>query len=71
LLGLGIGETGLHHALLSLRWGELKVLLHQSYQAVPRVRAVVEHLLAAFEGNADLQFKLAGVAVFTWFSLWQ
>jgi hypothetical protein len=28
------------------------------------VRAVVEHLLAAFEGNADLQFKLAGVAEF-------
>jgi DNA-binding transcriptional LysR family regulator len=79
LLGLGVGATGLYHALPSLRSGELKVLLHKSYQAAPRelamqyphrsnlaprVRAVVEHLLAAFEGNADLQFSLAGVAGF-------
>jgi DNA-binding transcriptional LysR family regulator len=70
LLGLGIGGVALHHALPYLRSGQLKVLLHSEFQSAPRevalqyphranlaprVRAVVDHLLAAFEGNADLQ----------------
>jgi DNA-binding transcriptional LysR family regulator len=79
LLGLGIGSIGLHHALPYLRSGELKVLLHKSFQSAPRevalqyphrdnlaprVRAVANHLLAAFEGNADLQCRAEDVAGF-------
>jgi DNA-binding transcriptional LysR family regulator len=79
LLGLGIGGTGLHHALPYLRSGELKVLLHKSFKSAPRevalqyphrdnlaprVRAVVNHLLAAFAGNADLQCRAEEVAGF-------
>ncbi len=69
--GLGIGETGMYHALPYLRSGQLKMLLHRSFQSAPResalqyphrenlaprVRVVVNHLLAAFESNADLQY---------------
>lgn len=79
LLGLGVGETGLYHALPYLRSGQLKLVLHKSYQAAPRelalqyphrnnlaprVRAVVDYLLAAFDGNADLQFKPGDLARF-------
>ncbi len=71
LLGLGIGGVALHHALPYLRSGQLKVLLHPAFQPAvrevslqyphranlaPRVRAVVDHLLAAFEANTDLQY---------------
>ena len=79
VLGLGIGETGLYHALPYLRSGQLKVALHKSYRAAPRelalqypqgnhlaprVRAVVEPLLGAFEANVDLQFRARDVAGF-------
>ena len=75
LLGLGIGGVALHHALPYLRDGQLKVLLHPAFQPAlrevalqyphranlaPRVRAVVEYLLATFEANADLQYARAG-----------
>lgn len=75
LLGLGIGGVALHHALPYLRDCQLKVLLHPAFQPalrevalhylhranlVPRVRAVVDHLLAAFEANVDLQYARSG-----------
>lgn len=74
LLGLGIGATALHHVMPYLRSGQLKLLLYPAFQSpprevalqyphrnnlAPRVRAVVEHLLAAFGRNADLQFDAA------------
>lgn len=74
LLGLAIGGVALHHALPYLRNGQLKVLLHPAFQPAlrevalqyphranlaPRVRAVVNHVLAAFEANADPQYARA------------
>jgi DNA-binding transcriptional LysR family regulator len=79
LQGLGIGSTGLHHGLPYLRSGQLKVLLHKSFKSparevalqyphrdhvAPRVRAVVEHLLAAFAANADLRCRAEDAAQF-------
>ncbi|TGN40772.1 LysR family transcriptional regulator [Klebsiella oxytoca] len=72
-LGLGIAQVGVHHALESLRAGELKVVLfgqHDpgNYELViqyphraliaPRVRATVEYLLAAFKQDESIHYSL-------------
>jgi DNA-binding transcriptional LysR family regulator len=76
LADAGIVQAGLHHALPYLRRGMLKVLLpgvhdpgsreivvhypHRQYLA-PRVRVVVDALLAHFDAVADLRLTLADV----------
>jgi DNA-binding transcriptional LysR family regulator len=78
-LSLGIGAVSLHHAIPWLRRGDLKALLldhhaptlrevalmvpHRAHLA-PRVRVVVDHLLAAFKADVDLQASLADVRPF-------
>ncbi len=72
VLDLGIGAVAIHHALPHLRDGTLKVLMLDSYRPserdmalqyphrehiAPRVRAVVEQLLAAFAANPDLHLS--------------
>jgi DNA-binding transcriptional LysR family regulator len=73
----GIVQAGLHHALPYLRSGRLKLLLpglhdpgarevvlhypHRLYLA-PRVRVVVDALLAHFKASADLHTTLAEIA---------
>ncbi len=69
-LGLGIGAVGSHHVWPQLRAGRLKVVLADAFRPAagelsiqypprehlaPRVRAVVEHLLAAWAKHPDLQ----------------
>lgn len=72
LAGAGIVQVGLHHALPHLRAGTLKLLMpgvhepgkreivvhypHRQYLA-PRVRVVVDALLAHFAAAADLHMK--------------
>lgn len=74
LAGGGIVQAGLHHALPFLRDGSLKLLMpdlhdagrreivvhypHRQYLA-PRVRVVVDALLAHFRGAADLHTTVA------------
>jgi hypothetical protein len=74
LADAGIVQAGLHHALPYLRSGRLKLLLptlhdpgrrevvlhypHRLYLA-PRVRVVVDALLAHFAGCADLHLSVA------------
>ncbi len=68
-LGLGVGAVSIHHALPDLRQGRLKIVLLDSFRPprremalqyphrehlAPRVRVVIEHLMAAFENNPDL-----------------
>jgi DNA-binding transcriptional LysR family regulator len=76
LAGAGIVQAGLHHALPHLRAGTLKLLMprlhdvgkreivvhypHRQYLA-PRVRAVVDALLAHFEAAADLHLTVDDV----------
>jgi DNA-binding transcriptional LysR family regulator len=76
LAGAGIVQAGLHHALPHLRAGKLKLLLcglhdagereivvhypHRQYLA-PRVRVVVDALLAHFSAAKDLHLTLADV----------
>jgi len=76
LADVGIVQAGLHHALPYLRSGRLKLLLpgvhdpgtrevvlhypHRQYLA-PRVRVVVDALLAHFAASADLQVGVADV----------
>ncbi len=73
LAGAGIVQAGLHHALAHLRSGKLKLLLpslhdagqrqivvhypHRQYLA-PRVRVVVDGLLAHFAGATELQLSV-------------
>ncbi len=80
LLGLGIAQVGVHHALPHLQSGVLKVLLlgqhdpghfemviqypHRALIA-PRVRATVEYLLETFREDPTLHFPLAKLAAFT------
>ncbi|WP_280151027.1 LysR family transcriptional regulator [Piscinibacter sp. XHJ-5] len=75
----GIAQTGLHHALPYLRSGRLKVVMHglhdpgerefvlhyphRQYLA-PRVRVVVEALLAHFAQSADLHLTAEGIAAY-------
>ena len=75
----GIAQTGLHHALPYLRSGRLKLLLlgqhdagrrefvlhypHRQFLA-PRVRVVVDALMAHFAGSADLHLTTADLAPF-------
>ena len=75
----GIAQTGLHHALPYLRSGRLKLLMtashdpgerefvlhypHRQYLA-PRVRVVVDTLLAHFAQAADLHLLPADLAQF-------
>lgn len=76
LAGAGIVQAGLHHALPYLRSGRLKLLLpglhdpgsrevvlHYPHRQVlaPRVRVVVDALLAHFQASADLHTTLAEV----------
>lgn len=77
LADAGIVQAGLHHALPYLRSGRLKMLLpglhnagarevvlhypHRLYLA-PRVRVVVDALLAHFRASADLHLTIAQVA---------
>ncbi len=72
----GIVQSGLHHALPHLRSGRLKLLMpgihdpgereivvhypHRQYLA-PRVRVVVDGLLAHFEASPDLHLSVADV----------
>ena len=71
LLGLGIAQVGVHHALAHLQAGALKAVLvgqHDpgNYEMViqyphralvaPRVKATVEYLLDAFRQDASLHF---------------
>ncbi|MGK3225716.1 LysR substrate-binding domain-containing protein [Enterobacter soli] len=71
LLGLGIAQVGVHHALTHLQAGALKAVLvgqHDpgNYEMViqyphralvaPRVKATVEYLLDAFRQDASLHF---------------
>jgi len=72
----GIVQAGLHHALPHLRRGTLKILLpelhdpgrreivvhypHRQYLA-PRVRVVVDALLAHFRASAELHLSVADV----------
>lgn len=73
-LGLGIGAVGSHHVWPQLRAGRLKVVLADAFRPAagelsiqyphrehlaPRVRAVVEHLLAAWAKHPDLQATAA------------
>lgn len=76
LAGAGIVQAGLHHALPHLRAGTLKLLLpgvhdagqrevvvhypHRQYLA-PRVRVVVDALLAHFAAEPDLHLSVAQV----------
>ena len=76
LAGAGIVQAGLHHALPYLRTGRLKLVLagwhdpgkrevvvhypHRQYLA-PRVRVVVDGLLAHFKQQADLHLNVAQV----------
>jgi DNA-binding transcriptional LysR family regulator len=76
LAGAGIVQAGLHHALPSLRSGRLKLLFpglhdagtreivvhypHRLYLA-PRVRVVVDALLAGFAASPDLHLGVADV----------
>lgn len=80
LADAGIVQTGLHHALPHLRTGRLKIVLpqlhdvgkreivmhypHRLYLA-PRVRVVVDALLAHFQASPDLHLSVAEVL-----SLW-
>jgi DNA-binding transcriptional LysR family regulator len=75
----GIAQTGLHHALPFLRSGRLKVVMHglhdpgerefvlhyphRQYLA-PRVRVVVEALLAHFAQSADLHLGADDIAAY-------
>jgi DNA-binding transcriptional LysR family regulator len=77
LADAGIVQAGVHHALPYLRSGRLKLLLpgvhdagtrevvlhypHRQYLA-PRVRVVVDALLAHFAASADLHLTVADVA---------
>ena len=74
LAGAGIAQVGLYHALPYLRSGRLKLVLadchdpgerefvlhypHRRYLA-PRVRVVVDALLAHFRASADLHLQVA------------
>jgi len=76
LADAGIAQVGLHHALPYLRSGRLKLLLqglhdpgprevvlhypHRLYLA-PRVRVVVDGLLAHFAASADLHLDVPGL----------
>jgi DNA-binding transcriptional LysR family regulator len=76
LAGAGIVQAGLHHALPYLRTGRLKLVLagwhdpgpreivvhypHRQYLA-PRVRVVVDALLAHFKQQPDLHLNVAQV----------
>jgi DNA-binding transcriptional LysR family regulator len=77
LLGLGIAQVGVHHALAHLQAGALKAVLvgqHDpgNYEMViqyphralvaPRVKATVEYLLDAFRQDASLHFPLERLA---------
>jgi DNA-binding transcriptional LysR family regulator len=77
--GLGIGAVAVHHALPLLRAGRLRIVLHEAFRPMvreialqyphrehlaPRVRAVVEHLLASFTGQPDLHAKPAELRAF-------
>jgi DNA-binding transcriptional LysR family regulator len=68
-LGLGIAAVGVHNALPALRAGRLKVVLPDAVRptprelsiqyphrdrVAPRVRAVIDHLLAAWAKHPDL-----------------
>lgn len=79
LLGLGIAQVGVHHALSHLQSGQLKTLLfgqHDtgSYEMViqyphralvaPRVKATVEYLLETFRQDSRLHFPVARLAEF-------
>jgi DNA-binding transcriptional LysR family regulator len=72
--GLGIAQTGAHHAWPYLQAGGLKVLLARHHESgrramvlqyphralvAPRVKATVEHLLAALKANPALQLTQA------------
>ncbi|QPK00631.1 LysR family transcriptional regulator [Enterobacter mori] len=80
LLGLGIAQVGVHHALVHLQSGALKTVLvgqHDpgNYEMViqyphralvaPRVKATVEYLLEAFHQNASLHFPVDRLADYT------
>jgi DNA-binding transcriptional LysR family regulator len=70
-LGLGIAQVSVHHAWTALRKGQLKVVLlkeyvsskrevvlqypHRTHTAL-RVKVFVEYVVAATQGNPDLQF---------------
>ena len=73
----GIAQTGLNHALPFLRSGRLKLVLHGLHDPgprefvlhyphrqflAPRVRVVVDGLMAHFAESADLQATVADVA---------
>jgi DNA-binding transcriptional LysR family regulator len=73
----GIAQTGLHHALPFLRSGRLKLVLHGQHDAgerefvlhyphrqflAPRVRVVVDALMAHFAAAADLHVSSADVS---------
>ncbi len=76
LAGAGIVQAGLHHALPHLRSGTLKLLMpgvhdagkreivvhypHRQYLA-PRVRVVVDALLAHFRAAADLHLTVSDI----------
>ena len=75
----GIAQAGLHHVLPFLRSGRLKLELHGAHDSgereivlhyphrqflAPRVRVVVEALLAHFAQAADLHTTPAEAAVF-------
>ncbi len=77
LLGLGIAQVGVHHALAHLQAGALNAVLvgqHDpgNYEMViqyphralvaPRVKATVEYLLEAFRQDASLHFPVERLA---------
>lgn len=79
ILGMGIAQVGLHHALTYLRDGRLKVVLfgkHDpgNYELViqyphraliaPRVRATVEYLLAALKQDESLHCSKEQLALY-------
>lgn len=75
----GIAQTGLHHALPYLRSGRLKVVMHGVHDPgerefvlhyphrrylAPRVRVVVDALLAHFARSTDLHLTAEDIAAY-------
>jgi len=81
VVGAGILQVALHHAVPALRAGQLKLLLghvhdpdereivlhypHRQFLS-PRVRVVVDALLSHFAGAVDLHLRPAGVPAAWW-----
>jgi DNA-binding transcriptional LysR family regulator len=81
LSGAGVLQVALHHVVAALRAGQLKLLLGRIHDAdereivlhyphrqflSPRVRVVVEALLAHFAGATDLHLRPADVPADWW-----